>query len=86
MIRIDIGETTMYDYRLIKIKLKTKFTGLSLEPEQDYHAIIEEYSALGWRLVQIFAPCTRQSGQAEYFELIFEKQRQAGNSPGLFAT
>lgn len=60
----------MYEYKFVKLRVK----GFIRKPEQDYHAIIEEYSKDGWRLVQILTPPIGSYGIATYFELIFEKQ------------
>jgi hypothetical protein len=62
----------MYEYKFVKIELKTGFT--TRKPVEDYHSIIDQYAAKGSRLVQIFAPPTLRRGEAEYFELIFENQ------------
>ncbi|KUO53635.1 MAG: hypothetical protein APF76_11905 [Desulfitibacter sp. BRH_c19] len=63
----------MYEYRFIKIKLKSGFKGR--KPEEDYHEIIEQYAREGWRLVQIFAPAISGYGAAEFYELIFERNK-----------
>ncbi|MEW6734384.1 MAG: DUF4177 domain-containing protein [Acidobacteriota bacterium] len=68
----------MYDYRFVKIKTKQGLGKVKIE--KDYHEIIEEYASLGWRLVQIFAPPIDGPGLAPYVELIFEKERSAGDS------
>lgn len=39
--------------------------------QDDYRHVIQEHAAMGWRLVQIFAP--QQSGEEQYYELIFER-------------
>lgn len=64
----------MYEYKFIKVELKT--TGLlkPAEAKEDYHEIIREHAEEGWRFVQIFAPGTAIQGVAAYFELIFEKK------------
>lgn len=61
----------MYKYEYVKIPVRGFFVR---EPEQDYHAVIEQYAKNGWRLVQILTPPTGSYGIATYFELIFEKQ------------
>ncbi|HQJ36937.1 MAG TPA: DUF4177 domain-containing protein [Bacillota bacterium] len=61
----------MYEYKFIRLGMKGFFVR---KPDQDYHAIIEEYSREGWRLVQILTPPIGSYGVATYFELIFEKQ------------
>ncbi|MCS6807748.1 MAG: DUF4177 domain-containing protein [Bacteroidota bacterium] len=37
----------------------------------DYHHVIQEHAAMGWKLVQIFAP--RLNASEQYYELIFER-------------
>lgn len=63
----------MYEYKFIKLDLKTGF--LNMKPKADYHGIIEQHAAEGWRLVQIFAPMVSAHGNSSYYELIFEKQK-----------
>lgn len=63
----------MYEYKFIKLDLKTGF--LNMKPKVDYHKVIEEHAADGWRLVQIFAPEVSAHGNSSYFELIFEKRK-----------
>lgn len=63
----------MYEYKFIKIELKTSLLKPA-EAKKDYHEIIREHAKDGWRLVQIFDPSTAGYGSAAYFELIFEKQ------------
>lgn len=60
----------MYEYKFITIPLST----WSRKPKEDYHRVIEEYAANGWRLVQIFAPAISGYGAAKEFELIFERK------------
>lgn len=61
----------MYEYKFVKLGMKGFF---KLNPEQDYHFIVEEYAKEGWRLVQILTPPIGPYGVVTYFELIFEKQ------------
>ncbi|GAF65811.1 DUF4177 domain-containing protein [Alkalihalobacillus trypoxylicola] len=61
----------MYEYTFKVIPLTT----LKSEPLEDYHDVIHEYAAVGWKLVQIFAPSTKSNGMAGYFELIFEREK-----------
>jgi hypothetical protein len=67
----------MYDYKFIKVDLKTTLRGT--KPKEDYHGIVDQQAADGWRLVQIFAPPISGYGSAPYFELIFEKQKQSAD-------
>jgi len=69
----DMAVTT-YEYKFVMVELKTGFSRYT--PKEDYHEITQHLSEEGWRLVQIFAPATRGSGLASYFELIFEKPRE----------
>jgi len=64
---------SMFEYKFIKVELK----GFAkLKPQENYQQLIKTHAADGWRLVQIFAPSTVGYGLAEYFELIFERQKQ----------
>lgn len=66
----------MYKYKFVKIPLSIKFaTGMN--PDEDYHQVIEGYASEGWRLVQIFAPAIKGAGYAAYYELIFEKELES---------
>lgn len=67
----------MYEYKFIKIELKTAGVLKPVEAKEDYHKIIDEHAEQGWRLVQIFAPGTGIYGAAAHFELIFEKNINA---------
>ncbi|UOE94765.1 DUF4177 domain-containing protein [Alkalihalobacillus sp. LMS39] len=62
----------MYKYKFIKVKLDSNWKGI--KPEQDYREIIEEQASNGWRFIQIFSPATQVLGEANYYELIFEKK------------
>lgn len=64
----------MYEYKFIKVELKTPGLLKPAEAKKDYHEIIREHAEEGWRFVQIFAPGTAIQGVAAYFELIFEKK------------
>ena len=64
----------MYEYKFIKIHVGYKPFAFTQTLSEDYHKIIEEQTKEGWRLVQIFAPPIRGYGNAEYFEMIFEKE------------
>lgn len=57
------------EYKFVKVELS--FWGS--KPKQDYHEVIQQNAADGWRLVQIFAPPTSGYGSAAYFELILER-------------
>ena len=65
---------TTYEYHFVTVEL-TGFRGI--KPRQDYHEIIQHFAKEGWRLVQIFAPVPAGLGVASYFELIFERPRDA---------
>ena len=59
----------MYEYKFVRLKLNV----WGSKPKEDYQDIIHEHASKGWRLVQIFAPSTKDFGSAAYFELIFER-------------
>jgi hypothetical protein len=61
----------MYEYKFVRIDLST----WKKEPTDDYHKIVEQHALDGWRLFQIFAPNVSGYGVANFFELIFERQR-----------
>lgn len=60
-----------YDYKFIRIKLNF----WTRKPKEDYQTIIQQHAAKGWRLVQILAPGTGMHGTAEFYELIFEQNK-----------
>ncbi|MFV8828576.1 DUF4177 domain-containing protein [Alkalihalobacterium sp. APHAB7] len=62
----------MYEYKFVKVDLKSTWKGT--KPEEDYHTVIKQHGAEGWRLVQIFAPAIAGYGAAEFYEIIFEKK------------
>jgi hypothetical protein len=62
----------LYEYKFVKIDLKTSFRGTS--PTEDYRTVIERYASEGWKFVQIFSPPLGNYGVSKYFELIFEKE------------
>ncbi len=59
-----------YEYDFVKIDLKL----IGKVPKQDYHDIISDYAADGWRFVQVFAPGVASYGAASHYELIFERE------------
>jgi hypothetical protein len=61
----------MYENSFVRLNLGF-FSG---KPDRDYHEIIKQHSAEGWRLVQIFDPGTGIYGAAKYFELVFEREK-----------
>lgn len=61
----------MYEYKFVRVDLST----WKKEPTDDYHKIVEQHARDGWRLFQIFAPNVSGYGVANFFELIFERQR-----------
>lgn len=63
----------MYEYKFVKVDLKSTWKGT--KPEEDYHRVIEQHGAEGWRLVQIFAPAIAGYGASVFYELIFEKKK-----------
>jgi len=65
----------MYEYKFLRVDLKTGF--LSRKPTKDHHNIIQEHAEEGWRFIQIFAPAMSAHPNSSYFELIFERERQA---------
>ena len=65
----------MYEYKFVTLNLGW----LSREPKKDYRQIVHDHAREGWRLFQILTPGTGGFGQAEYFELIFERRLE--NSP-----
>ncbi len=59
-----------YEYEFIRLDPKGF---LSKRPEEDYHIIIRERAAEGWRLVTIVTPPSEAYGGIGYYELIFER-------------
>lgn len=60
-----------YEYKFVRIKLELGI--FADKPREEYHDVIWNHAAEGWRLVQVFAPGTFMAGKAEYFEVIFER-------------
>jgi hypothetical protein len=60
----------MYEYKFERTSLNNPSFADS-KPLDDYQNIIHQHAKEGWRLVQIFAPSTRDSGTSGYFGLIF---------------
>ena len=68
-----------YEYTFVRVG---EYGGSALFGVQDkarkgYEEIVHRYAGEGWRLVQIFAPGTAAFGAARYFELIFERAKDA---------
>ena len=59
-----------FEYEFIRLDAKGF---LSKRPEEDYHVIIREKAAEGWRLVTIVTPPSEAYGTIGYYELIFER-------------
>ncbi len=58
-----------YRYEFVRVEPKGF---ISKRPEEDYHAIIREKAAEGWRLVTVVTPPSEGYGTVGYYELIFE--------------
>jgi hypothetical protein len=65
----------MFEYKFVKINVDYKPFATNQKTVEDYHEVIEENAKDGWRLVQIFAPPVKGYGLADYFELIFEREK-----------
>lgn len=61
-----------YEYKFVRLGERWLF-GVRASAERDYHRVIHEHAAEGWRLVQIFAPSTGVYGASRYFELVLER-------------
>lgn len=59
-----------YEYDFIRIEPKGFF---SKRPAEDYHEIIRNKAAEGWRLVTVVTPPSESYGAIGYYELIFER-------------
>ena len=62
----------IFEYKFEKIKIK--FSLSENKFSEDYHAVIRQHAANGWRLVQVFDPAIGAAGSATFIELIFEKK------------
>lgn len=68
-----------YEYKFVRLdETKPAMFGLDRAPvfagPDIYQRSIHEHAALGWRLVQIFAPPTSYPGGAPaFYELVFER-------------
>ena len=68
-----------YEYKFVRLdETKPTMLGLDRAPVFDkpdvYQRSVHEHAALGWRLVQIFAPPTSYpSGAPAFYELVFER-------------
>jgi len=67
----------MYEYKFVRSNLGW----LSHEPKKDYRQVVHEHAKEGWKLFQILTPGTGGFGQAEYFELIFERPVRSAPEP-----
>ena len=61
-----------YEYKFVR--LGEGWLGVRSEAKESYRSVIQEHAALGWRLVQIFAPGIGAYGCAKFYELIFERE------------
>jgi len=66
----------MFEYKFIKIDVDYKAFATKAKIKEDYHEVIHTHAREGWRLVQIFAPPIKCYGLADYYEMIFERERQ----------
>ncbi|WP_413305827.1 DUF4177 domain-containing protein [Bacillus sp. 1P10SD] len=62
----------MYDYKFVRVEID-RWKG---KPTEDYQKIISEHAEDGWKFVQIFAPPISGFGAANYFDIIFELEKQ----------
>ena len=69
----DVG-FKVYEYKFERLDLKGI---IERTPKVNHHDVIKKHAEDGWRLVQIFAPPTAGYGKAHYFELIFERKKEA---------
>ena len=65
----------MYEYRFVRIEVEYNAFATKHKLPKDYHEVIDTHAKEGWRLVQVFAPPVLGQGLAEYFELIFEREK-----------
>ena len=65
----------MYEYKFVKINVEYNAFATKQKADKDYHDVIETHAKDGWRLVQVFAPPIMGQGLADYFELIFEREK-----------
>lgn len=67
-----------FEYHFVRLEQTSSwFTGTgtpSASARNSYQQVVHEHARLGWRLVQIFAPCLATHGIVAYFELIFERE------------
>lgn len=56
---------------------KTSAASICGRPDATYQDVIRKYGAEGWRLVQIYTPCTTGEPSVPlYYVLIFERESQ----------
>lgn len=60
----------MYEYKFVKVQ----FSGMKLEPKEDYQVMVNNYAKDGWRLIQVLTPPTIGYGTLGYYEFVFERQ------------
>ena len=65
----------MFEYKFVKIDVDYKAFATKATIREDYHEAIESHAREGWRLVQIFAPPIEGHGLADFYELIFEREK-----------
>jgi hypothetical protein len=63
----------MYEYKFVKLEFK------AFSKRPDYHEVIEQHAADGWRFIQIFSPKFQPffgtSSKEKFYELIFEREK-----------
>lgn len=70
---------TSFDYKFVRLGeyRGSAVFGVRDSARETYQQVVHEHARDGWRLVQIFAPGTAAFGAARYFDLIFERERDA---------
>mgnify|MGYP002639123150 CR=1 FL=1 len=69
-----------FEYKFVRTapyEPKAKWS-LRVNPSSEYQDVIAEHAALGWRLVQVFAPPIVGYGSAKFFEIILERELPGG--------
>ena len=64
---------TEYEYKFVRLG-EGWFTAKS-EATRGYQSVVHRHARDGWRRVQVFAPGLGAYGAAQYYELIFEKEK-----------
>ena len=75
----DMRTGKSFEYKFVRLGeyRGSALFGVRDSERESYQQVVHEHARDGWRLVQIFAPGTAAFGAARYYDLIFERERDA---------